>query len=118
MSDTLLRVQTTLFTIGASLATGSAKEKVKKPDLTENDIALLENEIDRYDEVLPPLKYFVLREAIHRYPCAILPGVYVVVAERLVTRILENEPVEELVVMYLNRLSDYLLFAPAKQHLI
>lgn len=107
--DILVEIQDRLFTIGASLAADPDKPALKKPDLLDSDITLLEEEMDRMNEVLPPLTTFVL------------PGGHVAVsychlaravcrrAERLSIAVQEaGEPVEENVIIYLNRLSDYL----------
>src|SRR6478735_6003288 len=51
----LKEIQDRLFTIGSSLACDPEKEPLMKmPDLKETDIVLLENEIDRMNEVLTP----------------------------------------------------------------
>ena len=52
-------IQNRLFTIGSNLASDPAKE-MKTPDLTEEDIILLENGIDNIDAMVPPLKNFIL----------------------------------------------------------
>lgn len=106
----LKEIQDRLFTIGSSLACDPDKEPLMKiPDLKESDVILLENEIDKMNEVLPPMKFFVL------------PGGHVTVstthvarcvcrrAERLCVNMQEHELfVEPLVIKYINRLSDYL----------
>jgi cob(I)alamin adenosyltransferase len=112
--DILVETQDRLFTIGSSLASDPQKSKVKIPQLTEEDITLFEKEMDAIDAVLPPMKHFVL------------PGGHKIVskchiarcvcrrAERRVNRLAENEPVDELVIKYLNRLSDYLFMLSRK----
>lgn len=108
--DILKEIQDRLFTIGSSLACDPEKEPLMKmPDLKESDIVLLEKEIDAMNEVLPPMKFFVL------------PGGHVAIstthvtrcvcrrAERLCVNMQEHELfVDPLVIKYLNRLSDYL----------
>lgn len=107
---TLKEIQDRLFTIGSSLACDPDKEPLMKmPDLKESDITLLEKQIDAMNEVLPPMKSFLL------------PGGHVAVstthvarcvcrrAERLCVNMQEHELfVDPLVIKYLNRLSDYL----------
>jgi cob(I)alamin adenosyltransferase len=109
-STTLKEIQDRLFTIGSSLACDPDKEPLMKiPDLNECDIDFLEKEIDAMNEVLPPMKSFIL------------PGGSVVVstahvarcvcrrAERSCVNMKEQALfVEPLVIKYLNRLSDYL----------
>src|SRR5437868_6398092 len=52
----LLEIQDRLFTIGSSLASDPEKSKMKIPDLTNDDITLLEKEIDRMNDHLPELR--------------------------------------------------------------
>jgi cob(I)alamin adenosyltransferase len=107
--DVLKEVQDRLFTIGAHLATDPDKEARQRiPDLHTEDIDLLESEMDRMDQVLTPLREFVLPGG---HPAVSFGHVARCVcrrAERLVIHLREESPVEDLVVMYLNRLSDYL----------
>ncbi len=57
----LKEIQDRLFTIGSSLACDPEKEpKLKIPDLKEEDVLTLENEIDRMMSELPPMKSFLL----------------------------------------------------------
>lgn len=59
--DILKEIQDRLFTIGSSLACDPDKEpKMKLPDLKETDVELLEKEIDKMNELLPPMKFFIL----------------------------------------------------------
>ena len=104
---TLQQVQDRLFMIGANLASNPDKE-LPMPGLPESDIAFLEEEIDRMNTLLPELRNFIL------------PGGHPVVshchvartvcrrAERRVVALAVEEPVDEVVIQFLNRLSDYL----------
>lgn len=108
MRSLLKAIQDRLFTLGAMLAADPKKPKLKKPDLHERDIVLLENEIDRMNKSLQPLKVFIL------------PGGHPVVsychiarcvcrrAERLVVALSGKEKIEPIGLKYLNRLSDFL----------
>src|SRR5690349_20278447 len=60
-SITMLRdIQDRLFTIGASLACDPDKEsKMKIPDLKAEDVKVLEDDIDRMNEVLPEMRSFI-----------------------------------------------------------
>src|SRR5258708_5729914 len=58
--EILIEIQDRLFTIGSILATDPGNTKVKIPSLNENDVVFLEKEIDKIDEQLPPMKFFVL----------------------------------------------------------
>lgn len=105
----LLKIQEQLFTIGSTLATDPHKEqKMKLPSATDEDIIALEKKIDYMEESLPPLKHFIL------------PGGHIAASTAHVCRSvcrraerkcihLQNsgEPVSEIVLKYLNRLSDF-----------
>ncbi len=107
--DTLIEIQDRLFTLGSMLATPDDKGgKIKIPKLAEGDIEFLEKEIDAMNEQLPPLKSFVLPGGHTTVSYCHICRTVCRRAERLVTALVENEPVDELVVKYLNRLSDYL----------
>lgn len=106
--QTLKEIQDRLFTVGSTLASDPEKSKMKIPDLHEQDIVLLENEIDRMNVVLPELKHFILPggNPIASY-CHIARCVCRR-AERIAVHLSEEEWVDDKVVIYLNRLSDYL----------
>ena len=106
----LKEIQDRLFTIGSSLATDAEKEpKMKLPDLHDSDIEVLERKIDSMTGVLPAMKSFILPgghptvSSIHIARCVCRR------AERLAVSMQEQELfVDERVIRYLNRLSDYL----------
>jgi len=105
----LREIQDRLFTIGASLACDPEKEpKFAIPDLHEADIRLLEEAIDAMDTQLPPMKSFILPGGHVAISTAHIARCICRRAERCVVRLMEDEPVEPLVLQYLNRLSDYL----------
>lgn len=109
-NQTLKEIQDRLFTIGSSLACDPEKEPLMKmPDLKAEDVALLESEIDRMNEVLPIMKFFILPgghisvSALHVARCVCRR------AERICVHMKEEQLyVDALVIQYLNRLSDYL----------
>lgn len=104
----LLEIQDRLFTIGSHLATDPVKGKMKLPELYAKDITFLEEQIDLMDQNLEEMRSFVL------------PGGHTVVsyshiarcvcrrAERVTVHLAEESIVDENIVAYLNRLSDYL----------
>lgn len=106
--DLLKEVQDRLFTIGASLAADPEKSKMKIPDLHVVDIVLLENEIDRMDGELPALRHFILPGGSNAVSFCHIARCVCRRAERLAVHLGEESFVEEKVVIYLNRLSDYL----------
>jgi len=104
----LKEIQDRLFTIGASLASDPEKSKMKIPDLHAEDITLLEQEMDRMNDTLPELRVFVLPGGHQSVSFTHLARCVCRRAERLVIQLQEDSFVAELVVMYLNRLSDFL----------
>lgn len=104
----LSEIQDRLFTVGASLASEPEKSKMKIPDLHESDIELLEFEIDKMNEVLPEMRFFILPGGHTTISYCHLSRCVCRRAERNVIHLHENEYVNELVIKYLNRLSDYL----------
>lgn len=110
----LVETQDRLFTMGSSLASDPEKSKVKIPLLNEEDIVLFEKEIDAMDAVLPPMKSFVLPGGHETISKCHITRCICRRAERRVNQLAENEPVDELVIKYLNRLSDYLFMLSRK----
>jgi cob(I)alamin adenosyltransferase len=106
--DVLKEIQDRLFTIGADLATVPGKDKVKKPDLHSEDIELLENEMDQMELRLPPLTAFILPGGHTAVSFCHLARTVCRRTERIAVELASFEPVSDLVIQYLNRLSDYL----------
>ncbi len=106
----LREIQDRLFTIGASLACDPEKEpKFKIPDLKKEDIQKLEEEIDRMNEGLPPMRSFVLPGGHLAVSTAHVTRCVCRRTERICVDMQENGLfIEPLVLQYLNRLSDYL----------
>ncbi|ETN96027.1 cob(I)yrinic acid a,c-diamide adenosyltransferase [Zhouia amylolytica] len=117
----LIHVQDRLFSIGAILATPPEKETLKNgkprlniPKIADNDIKLLENEIDKMNEDLPPMTHFVLPGGHQSVSYCHITRTVCRRAERLASHLFENEPFDEKVIQYLNRLSDYLFVLARK----
>ncbi len=106
--EILYLVQNTLFIIGSHLAEDHEASRMELPKMDQEQIILLEKEIDSMNEVLPELKYFILPGG---HPVASYAHIARCVcrrAERCCTSLAQAEIVEPDVIMYLNRLSDYL----------
>lgn len=110
----LIEIQDRLFTIGSSLASDPEKSKMKIPDLKESDIELLEKEMDEMDKTLPEMKSFVLPGGHTTVSYCHLARCVCRRAERLTIHLSENSFVSDLVIKYLNRLSDYLFVLSRK----
>ena len=106
----LREIQDRLFTIGASLACDPDKEsKMKIPDLKEEDVKALEDDIDRMNEVLPEMRSFILPGGHVAVSTAHIARCVCRRAERICVQMQENQQyVEPIVLIYLNRLSDHL----------
>lgn len=111
--EIILEAQDRLFTIGSSLACDPVKEpKMRIPDLKQEDVTVLEKEMDRMNEAIPPMKHFILPgghptiSQLHIARCVCRR------AERCCVRLemAEDEQTDTdlLIIKYLNRLSDYL----------
>jgi cob(I)alamin adenosyltransferase len=96
------------------LATEPGNIKVKIPVLSEKDVVVLENEIDAMDSALPPMRSFVLPGGHTAVSFAHVTRTVCRRAERLVIALNETEPVDALIIVYLNRLSDYLFVLARK----
>lgn len=106
--DFLKQVQDRLFTIGSSLAADPEKSKMVIPDLHLADIELLEKEMDTMNEQLPELKHFILPGGSNMVSYCHIARCVCRRAERLTVHLAEDSMVDDKVIIYLNRLSDYL----------
>lgn len=108
VNSQLTYIQDKLFTAGSHLATHPEnKRDFNLPDITNEHIDMLEKAMDTMDSELPPMRNFVL------------PGGHIAVsnthvcrtvcrrAERRVIDVMNQGKVNEIIVQYLNRLSDY-----------
>ncbi|MGI4806322.1 MAG: cob(I)yrinic acid a,c-diamide adenosyltransferase [Janthinobacterium lividum] len=110
----LKEIQDRLFTIGSSLAADPEKSTMKIPDLKLQDMELLEVEMDKMNETLPPLKHFILPGGNNAVSFCHLARCVCRRAERITTQLSEDSFVDEKVKIYLNRLSDYLFMLARK----
>lgn len=110
----LSEIQDRLFTIGSTLASDPAKSKVKIPDLKEEDIVLLEEEMDEMNKELPDMKSFILPGGHQIVSFCHITRCVCRRAERKTIALSESSYVSDLVIKYLNRLSDYLFVLSRK----
>ncbi len=103
----LSEIQDRLFTLGSLLAS-SPTSKMIVPDLHLKDIELLENAMDKMNEELPPLRAFILPAGSLEISHCHVARCICRRAERLVVNLNDIEKVNEEIIQYLNRLSDYL----------
>ena len=119
--NVLIEIQDRLFTVGAILATPPEKEKLKngqprlqKLGINESDVELLEKEIDTMEESLPQMTHFVLPGGHTTVSYCHIARCVCRRAERLAVHLHEIDPTNEMVIKYLNRLSDYLFVLARK----
>jgi cob(I)alamin adenosyltransferase len=104
----LIDIQQILFTIGSHLAVGKEGTSMKLPQLKLSYVEALEKYIDEMDEVLPPMRFFVLPGGHQSVSFCHVARCVCRRAERLVVHLASEEKVDALILQYLNRLSDYL----------
>jgi cob(I)alamin adenosyltransferase len=110
----LLEIQDRLFTIGALLAADPEKSKMKLPQLSEDDVLLLEREIDTMNEALPEMKSFILPGGHTTVSFCHIARCVCRRAERQCTHLAETSMVDAVLIKYINRLSDYLFVLARK----
>lgn len=111
----LLGVQSSLFTVGAALATDSTKMASRPTAIvTPEMVSELEQAIDRIDSQLPPLRLFILpgggRAAAVAHVCRTVCRR----AERRILALAQQSEVAPELLAYVNRLSDYLFVLSRK----
>jgi cob(I)alamin adenosyltransferase len=115
--DELLQsVQRDLFSIGGHLATPDperVRKTLEKASLSADRVREFEQIMDQAETELPPLRAFVLPAGTSVAAALHLARTVCRRAERSVVHLAHSEPVPELFLVYLNRLSD-LLFTLAR----
>lgn len=116
IDEVLVAVQRDLFSIGALLATpdpGKMEQHLTKARIGDDRIAELEHAIDACDRELEPLKAFILPGGTHKAAALHVARTVCRRAERRVIHLQREVEIPQIVVVYLNRLSD-LLFTLAR----
>lgn len=106
--DELKTVQHNLFTIQTLLATEDAAIYARLPQLQEEEVEMLERQIDLISDLLPKLQNFVIAGGtLTGAQCHICRTVCRR-AERRVVTLAREAKIDDVILRYLNRLSDYL----------
>lgn len=115
IKNSLLKIQNELFTLGAMLATPTEKETLKSgkerlniPKVNTNAIEFLEHEIDTMDIELPQMTHFILPGGHQAVSFCHIARCVCRRAERLSVELNDQETINNDILKYLNRLSDYL----------
>jgi cob(I)alamin adenosyltransferase len=116
IDEILAPIQQDLFAIGALLATPKLekmREHLEKARIDEARIAELERAIDGGDDELEPLKAFVMPGGTPKAAALHVSRTVCRRAERRVVELAADTEIPQVVIIYLNRLSD-LLFTLAR----
>ena len=105
----LIAIQEYLFIIGAQLACTQAAPLPKGiPILPEEATSVLERDIDIMQAALPPMRYFILAGGDAQVSIGHIARCVCRRAERAVVALAQEVSINTDIVVYLNRLSDYL----------
>ncbi len=110
-SSKLLRIQSELMLLSSIFAADDEKARGMVPDLPEDSISLLEEDIDHMTAAMPPLRAFIVPGGSTKAAFLHLARTVCRRAERKAVELAENAEVPEYAVKYLNRLSDWLFVA-------
>ena len=112
---TLIKIQNQLFIIGSLLATDSEKlkdeSKRKQLGITllkSEAIVFLETEIDTMNSVLPPMTHFILPGGHQTVSFCHIARCICRRAERNISKLNTEQPIQPEILIYLNRLSDFI----------
>lgn len=115
VAEELASIQMRLFDVGGNLATDPNGKTQKTPvGVEDTDIEELEKAIDRIEAEVPPLRFFVLPGGNEMVAFCHIARTVCRRAERRILDLNQETAVEEQVIKYINRLSDYLFMLSRK----
>lgn len=113
--DCIVFIQKKFFSAAGYLATDTNVAELKAATIiTPEDISYIESEIDRLDAMLPPLRNFILPGGDPQISACHIARTVTRRCERAIIRLSETMPVEESVLIFFNRVSDYLFILGRK----
>ena len=115
--DFLIKTQQNLFVVGAQMANPKSQDAApssKTPKISTTDITALEEAIDQMNTTLPEMTHFILPGGHTTVSYCHIARTVSRRTERMATLLNELEPLDPLVIQYLNRLSDYLFVLARK----
>ncbi|MEO1256232.1 MAG: cob(I)yrinic acid a,c-diamide adenosyltransferase [Bacteroidota bacterium] len=119
LKQQLYWIQEHLFSLGSILATEPDFTGFELPKITKTEVDQLEVWIDKFDQEVPPLKNFILPGG---HPAVSLAHICRTVCrrtERSIIALSNEEVLDEPILQFINRLSDYLfIFARAIGHIL
>lgn len=108
LNEFLLFIQNKLFVVGSYLATeAEAQTPQSAPIITEEDIEALETMMDSMDAKLPRLTRFILPGGSESAARAHICRTICRRAERNVYRVTDEFPIHDMILIFMNRLSDF-----------
>jgi cob(I)alamin adenosyltransferase len=113
--EQLRHIQSDLFVIGAYLA---SEEGLATCNISDESIEKLELEIDKIDALIPPSKFFILPGGCKSNALAHVCRTVCRRAERNIFQLHAEEKVDEKILRFVNRLSDYFFVLSRKQNFI
>lgn len=113
IKERLKEIQNKLLVLGGFLASDDKGKEMMKDQIKEEDIKLLEEYIDEYNQKLPPLTHFILPGDDEVAAYFHVARTVVRRAERRIVSLAAQEDINPLIQKYVNRLSD-LMFVLAR----
>lgn len=109
--DELQKIQNDLFEIGANLADPKAKNAKNFNIFLKQRVDEFEKQIDEMTKKLPEITHFILPGGSLFGANIHLCRTFCRRAERFIVRLSQKEVIDDMIVVYLNRLSDFLFEA-------
>ena len=106
--EILFKIQNQLFNLGSIISFDGQKNKIELPNITTENIEMMEKEIDKMEEELPILRDFILPSGDPIASKCHIARTVCRRAERNLVALSQEEKIDDLHIQYLNRLSDYL----------
>jgi len=103
LKDSLSAIQRDLFVVGSELASVGVKKHINPARVSE-----IESQIDKVEELLPPLNHFILPGGSKNASLLHLARTICRRAERRMVALSEKEKINLDLIVYMNRLGDYL----------
>ncbi|MBR5688665.1 MAG: cob(I)yrinic acid a,c-diamide adenosyltransferase [Prevotella sp.] len=117
--DLIIRIQRNLFTVCSNLATDQSVVPVGPSyTLSPDEVILLEDEIDLINASIPQQTAFILPGGSHEAALCHVCRTVCRRAERRIFFLHETSPVQQEILSYINRLSDYLFVLARKLNFI
>ncbi len=104
----LIWLQHKLFDLGSILATDDKEISFSLPEIRESDVLKIEQEIDFLNDQLEPLKYFILPGGSQLISFCHIARTVCRRAERRMVELDHEAGINEVLIHFINRLSDYL----------